>query len=234
MADSLFDPSRLYEALKQQNLLPKYGNFTPSGYTGLFNSQTNTLVAPREDKDTMAHEMTHAVQFNLLKEAANNLQQKKQAGKQLTDQEAQYLRASEQLFNEQYGNVYSYSGSKAVEDKQARKGITSLYQAPPYLPNKEDYTQYRTKPTEIQAHGVGNMSVKEAKSSPGANPHLDPTMTQEFDILFSMFNSLPKEFQNSVGASRQNNVKENRQFYNDIYLPYTSDVFANPFPSSIK
>lgn len=235
MADNLFNASRLYEALKQYNLLPNYGNFIPNGETsGLFRNQTNTLVAPMQDKDAMAHEMTHAVQFNLLKEAAQNLQQKKQSGKPLTDQEAQYLRAAEQMFNEQYGNVYSYSGNKAVEDKQARKGITSLYQAPPYLSNKEDYTQYRTKPTEIQAHGVGNMSVKEAQSSPGANPHLDPTMATEFDILFSMFNSLPQDLRNSVATSRQNNVKENRKFYEDPYLPYATDIFSNPFPTSIK
>jgi len=232
MADNLFDPSRLYEALKQYNLLPSYGNFTPGGgKEGLFRNQTNTLIAPKNDTDAMAHEMTHAVQFNLLKEAAQNLQQKKQSGTPLTDQESQYLRAAEQIFNEQYGMVYNYSGSKAVQDTQARKGITSLYQDPK---NDKDYTQYRTKPTEIQAHGVGNMSVKEARATPGANPHLDPTMTQEFDILFSMFNSLPKDVRNSVASSRQNNIKENRKFYDDPYLPYATDLFSNPFPSSIK
>lgn len=232
MADSLFNASRLYEALKQYNLLPNYGNFTPGGKKeGLFRNQTNTLVAPFVDKDAMAHEMTHAVQFNLLKEAANVLQQKKQNGKPLTDQEAQYLRASEQLFNEQYGNVYNYDKSKFFQDSEARKGIKNLYVDPK---NDKEYTQYRTSPTEIQAHGVGNMSVKEAQATSGANPHLDPTMTQEFDILFSMFNSLPDSLKQVVAASRQNNVKENRQFYSDPYLPYATDIFYNPFPSSIK
>ena len=148
MADNLFDPSRLYEALKQQNLLPKYGNFTPPRYTGLFNSQTNTLVAPREDKDTMAHEMTHAVQFNLLKEAAQVIQNKKQKGQPLTDQEAQYLRAAEQIFKEQYGNLYNYDRSKDVQDTNALKGVQSLYVDPK---KDKDMQYYRTKPTEIQA-----------------------------------------------------------------------------------
>lgn len=232
MADNLFNASRLYEALKQYNLLPNYGNFVPGGgKEGLFRNQTNTLVAPSVSKDVMAHELTHAVQFNLLKEAANVLQRKKQEGKPLTDQEAQYLRASEQLFNEQYGNIASFDRSKFFQDLEARKGTKSLYVNPK---NDKDYTQYRTSPTEIQAHGVGNMSVKEAYPTVGANPHLDPTMTTEFDILFSMFNSLPDSLKQSVASSRQNSVKESRQFYSDPYLPYANDLFSNPFPSSIK
>lgn len=78
------------------------------------------------------------------------------------------------------------------------------------------------------------MSVKGARPTPGANPHLDPTMTQEFDILFSMFNSLPQDLKQSVATSRQENVKENRKFYDDPYLPYATDLFSNPFPPSIK
>lgn len=235
MADNLFDPSRLYEALKQYNVLPNYGNFTPGGgKEGLFRNQTNTLVAPSADKDAMAHEMTHAVQFNLLKEAANVIQKKKQEGKTLTEQEAQYLRAAEQIFNEQYGNIASYSQSKYVEDSNAQKKMQALYTAPAGTPNASDYKAYRTKPTEIQAHGVGNMSVKGATATPGANPHLDPTMTQEFDILFSMFNSLPDNLKQNVASSRQNNVKENRKFYDDPYLPYATDIFSNPFQPTIK
>lgn len=122
MADGLFDPSRLYDALKQYNLLPSYGNFSPpNGNVGVFRNQTNSLIAPSRDTDTMAHEMTHAVQFNLLKEAAQVIQKKKQAGQSLTDQEKQYLRASEQLFNEQYGNVYNYDRSKDVQDTASLK-----------------------------------------------------------------------------------------------------------------
>jgi len=232
MADGLFDPSRLYDALKQYNLLPSYGNFSPpNGNVGVFRNQTNSLIAPSRDTDTMAHEMTHAVQFNLLKEAAQVIQKKKQAGQSLTDQEKQYLRASEQLFNEQYGNVYNYDRSKDVQDTASLKKVQSLYVDPK---NDQRYADYRTKPTEIQAHGVGQMSVKGARPTPGANPHLDPTMTQEFDILFSMFNSLPQDLKQSVATSRQENVKENRKFYDDPYLPYATDLFSNPFPPSIK
>ena len=232
MADNLFDASRLYEALKQYNLLPNYGNFTPGGgKEGLFRNQTNTLVAPSSNKDAMAHEMTHAVQFNLLKEAASVLQKKKQEGKALTEQEAQYLRAAEQIFNEQYGNIASFDRSKFFQDSASRKGIQSLYVDPK---NDKTYTEYRTKPTEIQAHGVGNMSVKGAEATPGANPHLDPTMTQEFDILFSMFNNLPSEVKQGIASSRQENIKENRKFYEDPYLPYATDIFSNPFSSTIK
>lgn len=240
MADNLFDASRLYEALKKYDLLPSYGNFTPPRHTGLFNSQTNTLVAPRADKDTMAHEMTHAVQFNLLKEAAQVIQNKKKENKPLTEQEAQYLRAAEQIFKEQYGNVYNYDRAKDVQDTEALKGVQSLYKDPK---KDKDMQYYRTKPTEIQAFGVGRSSqpaVKgvtpnvDAAMTPGANPHLDPTMATEFDILFTMFNSLPDSLKQSVAASRQSNVKENREFYQDPMLPYATDLFYNPFPSTIK
>jgi hypothetical protein len=167
MADNLFNSSRLYEALKQYNLLPKYGNFTPPRYAGLFNEQTNTLIAPSNDKDTMSHEMTHAVQFNLLKEAAQVIQNKKKANQPLTDQEAQYLRASEQIFKEQYGNVYNYDRSKDVQDTEALKGVQGLYKDPK---KDKDMQYYRTKPTEMQAFGVGRMSQP---SVAGITPNVD-------------------------------------------------------------
>ena len=47
MADGLFNPSRLYEALKQYGLLPKHANYSPAGdANGLFSAELNRVVAP--------------------------------------------------------------------------------------------------------------------------------------------------------------------------------------------
>jgi len=245
MADNLFDPSRLYEALKQYGLLPKHANFFPTGEaSGLFSPEINRLVAPdsklsgndqllKEYKlKTLSHEMTHAVQHNLLMNTAMTLQKKKQQGEKLSDQEAQYLRASEQIFADYFGNIGNYNQSKAMGDvKQFENFTKKMYSD---TQGNTDYQRYRTKPIEAQAFGVGNMSYQTPTRSSGANPHFDPSMTTEFDILLSMYQNLPESLKTSAATVKQGQIERNRQTSKDVYLDLSGDMLKNPFADTTR
>ena len=245
MADGLFNPSRLYEVLNQYGLLPKHANFSPAGEaSGLFSPETNRLVAPdaklagrdqfsqEYTLGTLAHEMTHAVQNNLLLNTAMTLQKKKQQGEKLSDQEVQYLRASEQIFADQFGNIGNWDKSKYQKDLKSYQNFTQGMYASPE--GNTNYESYRRSPTEAQAFGVGSMSYQTKRRSTGANPHLDPSMTTEFDILLSMYENLPKSLKESSALTKKTQIQKNRQGSKDIYLDLSGDMLKNPFPDTTR
>lgn len=245
MADGLFNPSRLYEALKQYGLLPKHANYSPAGdASGLFSAELNRVVAPDASlvgKDqyprdatmaTLAHEMTHAVQSNLLRNTAIAIQQKKQKGQTLTDQEQQYLRASEQIFSDQFGNIGNFDSRKYRKDTESYQNMAKDFYSSPY--GRKEFESYRRSPTEAQAFGVGNMSYKSDLSRPGQNPHFDPSMATEFDILLSMYQNLPESLKSSAASAKKAQIEKNRQNSDDYYLQTAKDLFKNPFEPTIK
>jgi hypothetical protein len=241
MADSnLFDPSRLYEALRQQGLLPKVTGFTPPGKaSGLFNSSINRIAAavptktkimPEYDTNILAHEMTHAVQNNLLRDTAGRIQKKIEQGEKVSDQERQFLRASEQIFASSFANVGYYDSSKHRKDiEDYNKQVRSQYTG-----TNKDFGSYRTSPDEAQAFGVGNMTTNLSAMGNQVNPHLDPSMTTEFDILLSLYQKLPESLRTSSAQAQQQQIQQNRQTSKDVYLPMANDLFADPFKYSIK
>jgi hypothetical protein len=245
MADGLFNPSRLYDVLKQYGLLPKQANMYPAGEaTGLFNPEINRVVAPDasltgrnedlrdQNLNTLAHEMSHSVQQNLLINTAIAIQKKKQQGAKLTDQEQQYLRASEQMFVDQFGNVGSFDKSKNRSDTKAFENMSrQMYTSPR---GDKDYERYRRSPMEAQAFGVGKMSVPSNQRSEGENPHFNPSMATEFDILLSMYQNLPESLKRSAALSKQTQIEKNRETSKDMYLNYSRDIFKNPFEPTIK
>lgn len=244
MADGLFNPSRLYEVLKQYGLLPKHANYSPAGDAhGLFSSELNRVVAPdaalvrdQYPRDatmaTLAHEMTHAVQNNLLRNTAIAIQQKKQKGEKLTDQEQQYLRASEQIFSDQFGNIGNFDSRKYRKDAESYQNMAKEFYSSPY--GRKEFENYRRSPTEAQAFGVGNMSYKSDLSRPGQNPHFDPSMATEFDILLSMYQNLPESLKSSAASAKKAQIEKNRQNSDDYYLQTAKDLFKNPFEPTIK
>jgi hypothetical protein len=240
MADNLFDPSRLYEALKQANLLPKVTGFTPPGNAeGLFNASLNRIAAavpsktqmlPEFSTNTLAHEMTHSVQNNLLRDMAYRIQKKVEQGQKVSDQEQQFLRASEQIFATSFANVGNYDRSKTTTDIKAYKDQVRSQ----YTGTNKDYGSYRTKPDEAQAFGVGNMSVPFGAMGNQVNSHLDPSMATEFDILLSMYQKLPESVRASSAAAKQEQITRERKTSDDVYLPMANDLFSDPFKYSIK
>jgi hypothetical protein len=195
-----------------------------------------TLVRDPYTRDstmaTFAHEMTHAVQNNLLENTAYQIQKKKQQGDKLSDQEAQYLRAAEQLFARQYGNVGSFNKSKYRADTESYKDmVKDMYYSPT---RNKDFESYRKSVDEAQAFGVGNMSYPSNLRRSGQNPHFDPSMAQEFDILLSMYQNLPESLKSSAAISKQTQIEKNRQNSKDFYLESAKDIFKNPFEPTIK
>ena len=245
MANGLFDPSRLYEALKEYGLLPKYANMYPGGgATGLFSPELNRVVAkdaslvgkdqyPRDaTMATVAHEMTHAVQNNLLENTAYEIQKKKQQWQKLTDQEQQYLRAAQQIFAKQYANIGNFNSSQYRSDTAAYKNMTKdMYSSPT---GNKSFEEYRKSPDEAQAFGVGNMSYKSDLSRSGQNPHFDPSMATEFDILLSMYQNLPESLKSSAASAKKAQIEKNRKNSDDYYLKSAVDLFKDPFESTIK
>jgi hypothetical protein len=245
MADGLFNASRLYEVLNQYGLLPKHNNISPVGNaSGLFSPDINRLVAPDatlagRDKfsqeytlGTLAHEMTHAVQNNLLMNTAQVIQEKKQSGQPLTDQEKQYLRASEQIFAKQYGNIGNLDTSKLKKDVKSYQNFAEgMYSSPS---GNAEYESYRRSPTEAQAYGVGNMAYQSRFRTSGANPHFEPSMATEFDILLSMYQNLPESLKSSAATIRQKQIEKNRQSTNDIYIDTSGNMLKNPFPDTTR
>ena len=245
MADGLFNASRLYEVLKQYGLLPKHANYSPAGDSqGLFSAQLNRVVAPDASlvgKDqyprdatmaTLTHEMTHAVQNNLLLNTAMTIQRKKQQGEKITDQEQQYLRASEQIFADQFGNVGSFDRRKFEQDTKSYQAMAKDFYSSPQ--GRKDFESYRRSPSEAQAFGVGNMSRQSDLSRPGQNPHFDPSMATEFDILLSMYQNLPESLKSSAASAKKAQIEKNREKSDDYYLQTAKDLFKNPFEPTIK
>jgi hypothetical protein len=240
MADSLFDPSRLYEALRQQGLLPKVTNFSPPGSAeGLFAPSINRIAAnipspmdsrPDYNKNILAHEMTHAVQNNLLQDTAWRIQKKIEQGEKVSDQERQFLRASEQIFANSFARMGNYNSAQHRNDLKAYKDQVRSQ----YTGTDKEYGSYRTSPGEAQAFGVGNMATNRLSIGNQVNPHLDPSMATEFDILLSMYQKLPESLRASSAAAKQAQIEKERSTSKDVYLQLSNDLLKNPFPPSIK
>lgn len=229
MANGLFDPSSLYQALQQRNLLPTWTKLGGSG--GEYDYATNRLRVSPENKGTMAHEMAHAAQYNLLFPALQNVYEKQRQRKELTTQEKQFLDAMSKIM---------LMGNYTGKDIQNTSKPDELY-----FSNKSDsekankaYNTYRTSLTERQAFGVGNMSVPGKTGSDTGGLHYDPTMASEFSILMSLYDSLPETVKKQAENTRMKEVQQAREKKPNKYQQYpfieTVDVFANPFPPSIK
>ena len=226
----MFDASRLYESLREVGLLPKHSNIQ-SGY---YDADTNRMTgaAPR----TMAHEMTHAAQWNLLMNSAKQIQAKKRSRQEVSPQEEQFLQNMQKVYGESFGRGSQSDAGTRDRVKQAQRvrqdQLESMYK--PSSRRGED--AYRTSRRELEAFGVGEF----AKGSSGysePHSHLNPTMAQEFDVLFSLYNSLPASVKQDFATKRKTEVEEMRAGgYGDRRLNALDfeDIFSDPFAPTIK
>jgi hypothetical protein len=243
MADNLFDPSRLYQALVQRGLLPEWSKgVSPETGEPAYYSALNRLFAT-DNRAELSHEMTHAVQHNLIQATAATLAGKKRTEK-LTAQEQQFLDAFNKLTGSGAGlpGLFTSEQQKKLEEDR-NKAVNALY----YNRLKPDerrpeWDRYRTSPNEIQAWGVGNMSAKNKGFDP-TNPklqHLDPTLATEFDILLSMYSQLPESIKTASAAERKQNIEKNKKYYSlqEELLKSSRQVenpfYRDPFGSTIK
>jgi hypothetical protein len=216
------------------------GGYMPGGTNGIFTSDNLNIGSGtiKISKDTakelvpsvLAHEMTHAVQNNLLQDTAWRIQKKIEQGEKVSDQERQFLRASEQIFANSFARMGNYDSAQHRKDLKAYKDQVRSQ----YTGTDKEYGSYRTSPGEAQAFGVGNMATSRLSIGNQVNPHLDPSMATEFDILLSMYQKLPESLRASSAAAKQAQIEKERSTSKDVYLQLSNDLLKNPFPPSIK
>jgi hypothetical protein len=228
---NLFDPSSIYEMLQQRGMLPRLVDANPYGQrgAGLFSQGMNVIVArdpskaafpsvSEERTDTLAHEMTHAAQFNLLKPALSAIQSKIIAKEKLSKEETQFAEAM----------------NKLMENNPSMASMLSkLYTS---TGNKETDI-YRTKPEELQAWGTGYMSRPDSQMNREAsniNPHLNPSMASEFSIISALYSKLPESVKKTSTRLRQEEITTKRKSDKEGMYKESVDLFADPFKSTIK
>ena len=237
MADGLFKPYRMYETLKEQGLLPELVFEELKGRAGEYRPSENTIALSKENKKTMAHEMTHAVQTNLLESTAAYLGNKKD----LSEKEAQFLKAYNQLTGNKIGGrselttpsekdilkryqdyIQSFIFDRFDEDTKSVLN-SPLSKDKDIRASQEAYKrwhEYRTTPDELQAWGVGYTSTPEQDDS--VPSHVNPSMTTEFDILLSMYEGLPDVIKKEAVTKRKGDIE------NFKFSSLTEEPFANP------
>jgi hypothetical protein len=214
---NLFDPSTLYEILNSQKLLPEWAPTLPfSGASGEFYNNTNRLVSNRPDnnlrRNTLSHEMSHAVQTNLMRAVATDIAEKKWNKQELSPQEEQYLKTANTLYNTQFGRVGQFDRRQYDLDNASLENLLKgMFKS---RNQDKDYDAYRTQPTEAQAFGVGNMSIPETEDSRARGQHMDPTFATEFSILLDMYKRLPQNIRDSSASRVRDAFDHNRKLAN--------------------
>ena len=235
MAESLFDSSRLFNVLKEQGLLPsRTKEETVTGTSGYY-PNFNTLYAP-DQRGTLTHEMTHAVDTNILQATASMLGDKKER----TNQEQQFVDAYNKLNGQAYGIKRSDGNQRKPLKKNQEDFVQSMYYDKlPEGYEPDSWDKYRTSYQELQGWGVGNTSVKGTGSygTPSSIKHLDPTIAAEFDILLSMYDTLPKEVKEASVTARKDDIKFFEKYKRGVkekaeegykFENMMADPFANP------
>ena len=230
MADGLFNPSRLYEVLAAQGLLPQVAvqpspvSFGPA-YQPAFN---NLFTGWNPKRSTIAHEMTHAVQDNVLKATAEALEKKSKK----TQQETQFLNAYRKLMapDGMVKDSRRTQADKAAFDKTA----AALYGKPV----ESRYDKYRTSPSETQAWGVGSYSDL-SYDDEDRIPHMDASYTTEFAILLSMYDKLPQELKQMSATQRKEDLTRSKDFFRKQKQEIEnstefSNLLSDPFARTIK
>lgn len=241
----LFDPSSIYLQLAQAGLLPQWAQQRPiTGADGSYNPDRNKMVAAAPDtsfnRGTLAHETTHAAQFNLLYPAFNRITDKIKQGMDISPAEAQYFEAAKKLLNIQPFGKFSANEDRTNRES-LKKTVDSMYRS---KSRDEGYKNYRTQLHELQAFGVGNMTeggmhgaTKQELIGSGYSPHLDPSFASEFDIIMALYGKLPSSLKQEANTKRKEDIKANDKFYgtdkNDSYYRY-EDLNKDPFKPSIK
>jgi hypothetical protein len=215
---NLFNASRLYEVLAAQGLLPDVSRQSPpSGADASFGYTTNRMMTPT--RDLMAHEMVHAVQHNLLIDAAQKIQNKKWQREKISSEESSFLDAMQKMYGESFGRVGQPNKantklSDAVKERQMKDLYYRGKDTSKDSRQDKEWDRYRTDRKELEAWGVQAMLNKGSSLAEQEVPHLNPTMTQEFDILMSLYKQLPQATRQEFSEKRKQTIKENRDYDN--------------------
>lgn len=220
MGGNAFNPSEVYDTLRQQDVLPLWRR-TPSTATGAYVPSRNVMLAPQPTasnpitRDTAAHEMSHGVQ-NLMAQAARLLMERRWNREKLDPVEQQFLDTYLKTMGDLPGRVGQFDRT-AYDRAQAslRRGVTAMggdvFGGP--TTNDKTYKAYRTSPEELQAWGVGVMSDPTGATGKITEQprHLNPSFATEFSILMDNYKRLPAATQQAAAAQLRTTAAEGRQ-----------------------
>jgi hypothetical protein len=223
MADSLFNASELYNALKSFGLLPQWSQLEIDG--GEYHPDSNIIVGDPSKTKTIAHELTHASQNNLLFPAFREISSKKDK----TKEEQQFLDAMSKIM---------LMGTPSFEEIKRTATPDQLYykDLTPKKRENTSYNSYRTSVQERQAFGVGNMSGGLDIPLDKGGLHYDPSMATEFSILLELFKNLPETTKKKAVELRKKSIETSRKEEPNRLSgkSFTEDIFADPFAPTIK
>jgi len=242
---NLFDPSSIYQLLSTYGGMPQWAKDYPdSGARGNYTVDTNRIVSPElyrkgtvynpQKKSTLAHEMSHAVQFQLFFETARKIQEKIRDNKKVSDQEKQFLDSAQKMYVENFGTVGLTDRKKQQKNRESLDAaISSMYK--PSEGKKSNYDYYRTSPIELQAFGIGGMTEggRQKQFYDRLPLHLDPSFATEFSILMDQFQKLPDDVK-IRSKQKDDSIEKQRKIQQEAASLKFEDIFSDPFRPSIK
>ena len=246
---NLFNPSELYDLLASQGVLPQWARELPvGGERGQYIIDPNRIVAPDptpkkgfipspQQRSTLAHELTHSVQFQVLFDAAANIQRKLRENKKVSQEELQFLENAQKMYIRSFGPINQGNFKKEQERSgNLDKAVAALYKNTGEGGKRSQYDRYRTSPVELQAFGVGNMTQggRQKQYYDFLPAHLDPSFATEFSILTDQFKKLPQDVKTTSESSKKT-IETSRKTPNKEHSQYLfEDILKDPFAPTIK
>lgn len=229
---SLFEPNDLWQILNQTQTAPEWVPYNPgSSASGEYDYGYNRLIAPPvqnpRNQTTLAHELTHALSYNLLRPMASDLQDRKWNREQPSQIENQFLDAMQKVYGQSFGRVGQIERGATERDAAYRKrGLASLFQD-----DDARYRSYRTDPEELMAFGVGGTVRGGGDYLPQTkgNPHLNPTAATELSILLDLYKRLPEQQRKRVAEQRRQSIDERRKAKPWSLQDLVQSMDINPF-----
>lgn len=244
---SLFNPSELYALLAQYGGLPQWAKDYPmGGERGQYLTAENRIIAPPPEqkgmvpnaqaRSTLAHEMSHSVQFQLFFDAARKIQEKIRNKEKVSSEEKQFLDSAQKMYLDSFGTI----GQGSPKETQKRRenldsAIKALYRPTGKEGKMSQYDYYRTSPVELQAFGIGAMTEggRQKQYYDRAPLHLDPSFATEFAILAEQFGRLPEDVK--IRSSKRDEFLKAERSSSDKDKTYQfEDITSDPFKPTLK
>lgn len=245
---SLFNPSELYALLAQYGGLPQVASQRPvSGSRGEYLISENRIVAPSVKdagfpsiaegrRSTLAHEMSHAVQFQLFFDAARRIQEKIRNKEKVSSEEKQFLDSAQKMYLDSFGTIDQGSPKETQKRRENLEAtIRALYKPSGRGDKMDSYDYYRTSPIELQSFGIGRMTEggNKYREYANENPHLDPSFATEFALLNEQFKRLPEDVK-IRNPKRDQFFQAERKGTDKEQLYKFEDLTSDPFKPTLK
>lgn len=221
----LFNPTPLWEQIKEQGLLPRRVNASSNAGALYYPNQNSMVVETMRPNDmsyaenmrgTLAHEYTHAWNENILKPLIAVISAKKDK----TEQEEQFLKAAKGLAGDIYPEAEPERPGLEAQAQAASRDLQSMVDSGKYVDYLKSLAAGRkihpikNTQDERQSYSIGEMTAN-ALPDPEYSPiideqgsHRNATVATDYSILIDMVDRLPKEIKEAAAKRRLNSIKE--------------------------